>query len=250
MILLTVILIICILIFIVIYIVIKNSKHETFYAHELGINRLDAVIFINLDNRKDRKILIEKELENMGVKKEKIIRFPAIYEKYNGHLGCVKSHIEVLKIIKQSNFKNALILEDDFKFTLPKQEINKKIDHFLEKFINNWDAIHLSHSYWNKQKQIDNHICKINSAMTSSGYIVNNHNNFYDKLLNDFQNSEEKLTENLKKWLEKNPNKKKYEDANALNQHWSKLQKKSQWYIFEPPLGIQRNSYSSIMSPK
>ena len=79
---------------------------------------------------------------------------------------------------------------------------------------------------------------------------VNNHNNFYDKLLNDFQNSEKKLTENLKKWLEKNPNKKKYEDANALNQHWSKLQKKSQWYIFEPPLGKQGNTYSSIMTNK
>jgi len=248
MILLTVVLII--LIILIISIVIKNSKYEKFYTKVSGINKLDAIIYINLDKRKDRRKLIENELKKMDVKKEKIIRFPAIYEKYNGHLGCVKSHIEVLKIIKQSNFKNALILEDDFKFILPKEEINKKIDHFLENFNNKWDAIHLSHSYWNKQKQIDKHICKINSAMTSSGYIVNNHNNFYDKLLNDFQNSEKKLTENLKKWLEKNPNKKKYEDANALNQHWSKLQKKSQWYIFEPPLGKQGNTYSSIMTNK
>lgn len=28
------------------------------------------------------------------------------------------------------------------------------------------------------------------------------------------------------------------------------LQKKSQWYIFEPPLGKQGNTYSSIMTNK
>ena len=47
-----------------------------------------------------------KELDRIG----------AVYEKYNGHLGCVKSHIGVMKIIKNSNFKNALVIEDDFKF--------------------------------------------------------------------------------------------------------------------------------------
>jgi hypothetical protein len=239
-----------VLLTLIVFIVYKQTKCEQFSQPEKGLNRLDAIIYINLDHRKDRKKQIEKELERMGVKKSKIIRFPAVYEKMNGHLGCVKSHIGVMKIIQNSNFNNALILEDDFKFTLSKDETNKKIEHFLDKFGKNWDAIHLSRGHWNKDKDIDEHLCKIKNSTTSSGYIVNNNNNFYENLLNDFKGSEEKLTRNLEKWLIENPGKKKYEDGAALNQHWAGLQSRSKWYMFEPVLGEQAGSPSTIMGNK
>jgi len=222
-------------------------RRESFVTENSGINRLDAVIYINLDHRKDRRREIEAELERMGVDKTKVIRFPAVYEKLNGHLGCVKSHIGVMKIIQNSNFRNALILEDDFAFTLSKDETNTKIDGFLDKFGDDWDAIHLSRSHVNIDRKVTDDISKINTAMTSAGYMVNNNNGFYDKLLADFKDSEHKLTTNLEKWKKTNPGKKKYTDSSALNQHWSRLQKKSKWYIFEPRIGKQSNSGSTIM---
>jgi glycosyl transferase family 25 len=223
-------------------------RRESFTAVEQnGLNRLDAVIYINLDHRKDRRREIEAELERMGVDKTKIIRFPAVYEKLNGHLGCVKSHIGVMKIIQNSNFRNALILEDDFSFTMSKDETNTKIDGFLDKFGNDWDAIHLSRSHVNIDRKVNDDVSKINTAMTASGYMVNNNNGFYDKLLADFKDSEHKLTKNLEKWKKTNPGKKKYTDSSALNQHWFGLQKKSNWYIFEPCIGKQSGSGSTIM---
>jgi len=247
--------ILCSILFILLVVLISdnltniiNVNKENFES-EKGLNRVDAVIYINLDHRKDRKKQIEHELKRMGVKKDKIIRFPAVYEKYNGHLGCVKSHIGVMKIIKNSNFKNALVIEDDFKFVLSKDETNAKIDRFLNKFQNNWDAIHLSRSWWENDKKIDNDVCKIKNAMTSAGYMVNNNKDFYNELLKEFQGSEHDLTVNFSKWKKENPGKKKHEDSAALNQHWAKLQNKSKWYIFEPTLGKQGGSPSSIMGP-
>jgi len=239
---------IIIILFILLIGIAIAMRRESFVAENSGINRLDAVIYINLDHRKDRRSKIEAELERMGVDKTKVIRFPAVYEKLNGHLGCVKSHIGVMKIIQNSNFRNALILEDDFAFTMSKDETNTKIDGFLDEFGDDWDAIHLSKSSANINKKINNDISKINSVVTASGYMVNNNNGFYDKLLADFKNSEHKLTTNLEKWKKTNPGKKKRYDDNALNRHWFGLQQKSKWYIFEPCIGKQSGSPSSIDS--
>ena len=57
------------------------TKQETFQTKPSGLNRLDAIIYINLDHRKDRKKQIEEELKKVGVDKKKIIRFPAVYKK-------------------------------------------------------------------------------------------------------------------------------------------------------------------------
>ena len=223
------------------------TKQETFQTKPSGLNRLDAIIYINLDHRKDRKKQIEEELKKAGVDKKKIIRFPDVYKKLNGHLGCTKSHIGVMKLIKNSNFKTVLILEDDFQFQMSKEEINKKIDNFFDKFQNDWDAIHLSRSFWSKEKKLNDDVCKLKYAMTSAGYMVNNNNDFYDKLLKNLENSEEKLTKNFIEHQKKNPGKKKYTDSAALNQNWGSLQKSCKWYIFDPPLGKQGGSASSIM---
>ena len=222
---------------------------ESFESNaDSGLNRIDAIIYINLDHRKDRKKQITNELKKMGVKPEKIIRFPAVFEKYNGHLGCCKSHIGVLELIKKSNFKNCLILEDDFKFKLSKEETNNKIDTFLNKYGDTFDAIHLSVGHWEKKGPVKDGVCRIDYCTTSSGYLLNNHSNFYDELLNDLKNARNKMTKESAEYQKKNPNKKQTITSNALNQHWFGLQKRANWYAFEPQIGVQEGSTSSIMS--
>jgi GR25 family glycosyltransferase involved in LPS biosynthesis len=58
------------------------------------MNNIDKVFYINLERRKDRYEQINKELEIFPI--EKVERFNAIEE---GKIGCLKSHLEVLKRI-------------------------------------------------------------------------------------------------------------------------------------------------------
>ena len=64
---------------------------------------VDAWIYINLDERNDRKVDIEYQLSLLNIPKEKIHRFSAIKNE-KGYLGCSMSHKKVLELILENNF--------------------------------------------------------------------------------------------------------------------------------------------------
>lgn len=200
---------------------------------------IDAYLYINLRDRKDRKIQIENEFKKSGLEKSKIFRIDAVYDKWNGHIGCVKSHIKALEFAKSKKFKNIIVFEDDFIFTKNKNYINNCINSIDF----DWDVIQLSSSY-KKTRKYNKKFEKAIWIMSSSGYIINN--NFYDKLLKNFKESLEKMEKEMETYDYSNGKKK--ETNNALDQHWGSLQKNSKWYIFEPPVGKQSDSSSSIMN--
>ena len=73
---------------------------------------IDHFVFINLDHRTDRLPIIQDFLKKGNIPPEKVTRFPAI--RYTpGNMGCSKSHIGVMNLIKQKGWKNTLVLEDD-----------------------------------------------------------------------------------------------------------------------------------------
>lgn len=223
--------IIILLCFIILVLWICNVN-ELFNSYN-GINSFDKYFYINLKHRKDRKKQITNELYKMKLPKDKIIRIDAIRNKYNGHIGCCKSHIKTIEKAKEMNLNNAVVLEDDFIFTHSKKEVDKKINHFLRKYPD-YDIIQLSSSTISLNNINDKHIKRVNKASTSSGYIINK--KFYDKLLNNLYESKNNLENEMKKY-------KKYQKVTcskyALDQYWNKLQKKSKWYIFYPYLGKQ-----------
>lgn len=223
-----------------------NKYEEPFTIN--GINSFDKIMYINLSHREDRKKQILNELNKLETEQDKIIRIDAIYNKFNGHIGCAKSHIKAIELAKKMNLKNVVILEDDFILTINKKQFDNKINYFLTHFKDNWDVIQFT-SVWKKLNDIDNidHVKKVSSASTSSGYIIQSH--FYDQLLSTLKESVTKMKEEMKIWKEENKNKKKTNTQYALDQYWSKLQKKSNWYIFYPYLGKQGGTAgkSSIM---
>ena len=81
-------------------------------------NKIDHIFYINLEERVDRKNLIEIELNKFDLKYE---RFPAIKDEM-GIYGCGLSHLSVLKLAKERGYKNVLIFEDDFTFLVSKEE--------------------------------------------------------------------------------------------------------------------------------
>jgi len=233
------------LIILIIYLLNNNNNIERFYNLN-GINSFDFYMYINLEHRTDRKTQLLDELSKVDIPENKITRIDAVHEKYNGHIGCAKSHLKALTLAKDKEYDNVVIFEDDFAFTLDKSIIDEKINNFLKNFGKNWDVIQLSSVYIDL-KNIENisDVKKVNSATTSSAYIIQKH--FYNNLINTLKESVIKMEEEMIEFKDKHGNIKKHETGYALDQYWADLQQKSKWYIFDPYLGKQSGISSSIM---
>ena len=214
------------------------------------MNKIDKVLYINLKHRKDRFKQINNEFTKMDIPNSKIKRIDAVHEKYNGHIGCCKSHIKALNNIIANNYKYTLVFEDDFVFTVTKDVLDKKISTFFKKYGDNWDIIQLASHYNNLNDTNIDYIKKVNRSSTSSAYIINRH--FVEKLLATLKESLYKLNKDMEEFNKRNNNvlKKKYQTRYALDQYWYPLQKKSNWLLFKPYLGKQGGSAnkSSIMN--
>lgn len=239
--------IILFLILLLIILCFKLNKKENYISLN-GINSFDKYFYINLEHRTDRKKQITNELNKMNIPHDKIIRIDAVRNKYNGHIGCCKSHIKTINMAKKMKLNNVVVFEDDFIFTLPKNEVDKKINHFIKKY-SDYDIIQLTTVFKKLDDIDDEHIKKVRSATTSSAYIINS--KFYNRLLDDLNSAKIKMEKEMVEFNKKNNNilKKKKTTNNALDQHWRNLQNNSKWYIFDPYLGKQGGEAkkSSIM---
>ena len=216
------------------------------------MRKIDKILYINLKHRKDRLKQINNEFEKMNFPKDKIKRIDAVNEKYNGHIGCCKSHIKAMKEIIRNKYKYTMVFEDDFVFSVEKDELDKKISKFFSEYKNNWDIIQLASVYTSLDETKVDFIKKVNKASTSSAYIINK--SFAKALLTDLEISLELMEKDMDDFNKKNNNvlKKKHTTNYALDQRWYGLQKKSRWFLFKPYIGKQggKAGNSSIMSNK
>jgi glycosyl transferase family 25 len=184
------------------------------------------IYYINLDRRPDRRAHIEEELARMDLT---ATRFPAI-EYTPGHVGCFKSHLAVLKLAKEHDFENVLILEDDFQFLVTKDEFYAELRAFFESGMP-YDVLMLSYNL-KIGEPCNETVGYVKEAITASGYIV--HRRFYDKLIELYEWSLPYLIGIQKHWLYMN-------DA-----VWIRLQPQSEWFYFMKRIGHQRPSYSDL----
>lgn len=98
---------------------------------------------INLDHRKDRMNKINKLFSNQNL--FKIKRFNAISNS-NGALGCLSSHLEIIK----SNYENqyVIVIEDDIILKESLENLHKIINKLLEN-ISKWEIFNGNPSFWN-----------------------------------------------------------------------------------------------------
>jgi glycosyl transferase family 25 len=187
---------------------------------------IDKIIYINLNKRTDRREKIEKELNDFGLSYE---RFDAIETRGFGILGCGLSHLGVLKLAKERNYENILILEDDFTFLVFKEEFYSKINDFFNLKID-YDVCFLSYNLIRQQTLENNVVNKILDCQSASGYIV--HKNYYDKLIQLYEYAMPLLEETKQHWIYAN------------DQVWKQLQEKDNWYYFITRIGKQVDGYS------
>lgn len=84
---------------------------------------------VNLERRKDRLESIKKEMEYIGWDYE---YFPAV--DTNSHVGCTRSHLEIIKLAKERNYEKVLVVEDDCTFMPYSKSLIQQIENDSENF--------------------------------------------------------------------------------------------------------------------
>jgi glycosyl transferase family 25 len=182
---------------------------------------VDKVIYINLEERVDRKEQIEQELQKY-FSSDKILRFNAIKESHGG-IGCTKSHIAVLEMAIKEKWSNYLVVEDDAIWS----NFNNGYS-LLEKLIKkHYDVITLGTVYAKYTPEF-----KLLSGQTTTAYIVNQ--KYYKTLLQNFKDGLTGflMTGNYPIF--------------SIDQYWKRIQANDTWYCIIPSLMIQRAGYSDI----
>ena len=193
---------------------------------------IDAILYINLSHRNDRKEHILFELEKCSVDSSKIHRIDAVH-RTPGALGCGLSHIKALtEAFSHPEWNTVLILEDDFTFRSD-SEMNNKIKQLCT-----------SHSFFDvgllsynpefvkyKDTSIPS-IKKILYSQTASAYIIRRH--YIPTLLQNMKAA----TYDMERFGKRH--------ENCIDIHWAKLQPSGHWYGIFPAIGHQYDNYSDI----
>lgn len=219
---------------------VVNNSIYTINRYNNPLNHfIDGIIFINLEHRKDRYEHTMKQFHLLNFDINKIFHLKATYIKTNGAKGCSHSHMRAIKLAIQQNWNNVMIMEDDFVFKISPLQFYQHLYDITNKN-NNWDLIM---PYWlinkknNRTTKIDDNCLKITcglGAYTTLCYFVNN--KFFNKLYNNF----------IESYTNQNIDSSKSDNKYAVDRNWFKLQKRNNWFLIDPPVLYQMESYSDV----
>jgi GR25 family glycosyltransferase involved in LPS biosynthesis len=193
-----------------------------------NISDITNIVYINLDERTDRKTHIEEQLNKVGFKNFK--RFKA-FKTTNGAIGCTISHLKCLENAKEKNLSHVLIFEDDTLFLDPphfKQQFNTFLSNHKS-----WDVVLLAGNNMLPYTKIDDTCIKVTYCQTTTAYLVNG--KYFDTLIAN-------ISAGLTKLIRNNTQRGLY----AIDKYWLTLQKKDNWYLIVPVKVIQKEGYSDI----
>ena len=193
-----------------------------------NIADIKNIVYINLDERPDRKLDIEEQLKTVGFKNFK--RFKAI-KTTNGAIGCTMSHLKCLENARNKKLTHLLIFEDDTLFLDPphfKQQFNK----FLLKH-KAWDVVLLAGNNLLPYSKIDETCIKVTHCQTTTAYLVNGL--YFDTLITNIKDGLQMLMQNQSNRF-----------LYAIDKYWLTLQKSDEWYLIVPLKVIQKEGYSDI----
>lgn len=194
--------------------------------------KIDRIFYINLDKHVDRRNEMEQEFEKMDIihhnqqnpdKKLTYERFSAIQHD-SVDIGRGKSHIGVLKIAKERGYSNIIIFEDDFVFTVTKDELHKQLGYLNGVYM---DACILSGGYMGHNvTNMTPNLYRLFNAKTTSGYLINCR---YNEILIDcFQSTLDQLERT------------KYNHIYSIETAWHSLQATDPWYTLKTMIGQKR----------
>jgi hypothetical protein len=198
------------------------------------LNFFDAVLYINLDHREDRKNHLLQELYRLQVDPHKIHRMRAHLDPLNGHRGCALSHKEALDFAILKKFKKVLILEDDCVFSKKTKEVALAIKR-LKNLKENWDAYLLGGDLASCEESAYSGTVRVRKALRAHAYAVQG------KYLPFLRDCFEESYQNLKNCFY-------FFDALelAIDRRWQLLQREDRWYAPQKLVAFQGESFSDI----
>jgi len=186
---------------------------------------VDKVIYINLDERQDRRDIMKAFFEKGQIPEDKIVRFPAIKRRIT-QIGILSSHTAVLQLAKQNGWKNILILEDDLQWLDFQPAYNQLCDLVQQP---KWDVIMLCGWYGTYE------FPRIYSASNAGAYLVNE--SYIDTLL---ANRMTYLNKH-KKMFYLQPSKQIFWAADVS---WNSAMSKDTWFCLYPCICSQVDGHS------
>jgi glycosyl transferase family 25 len=190
------------------------------------MNHIDKVVYINLAKRQDRRTHIESLLSEYGISAD---RFEAI-EHSHGLYGCGLSHLAVLKMAKDYEWKNVLILEDDILINKSPEEFRQDLSRFFEEGPAEFDVCMLDINLQRSEPAEQDWLLRVRYAHCAGAYIVNAH--YYQTLIDLYEWALPLLLQTGMHWVYAN-------DA-----VWGRLQEADRWFTFKSQLCRQMAGYS------
>jgi glycosyl transferase family 25 len=158
---------------------------------ELNIN-VDRFLGIDGNNITDDEF---KEISNRKISEIDSSKLGLIENKYA--LGCLMSHIEIIKEAKSAGYKRILIFEDD---VILSDEFSERISQ-INKL--NWELLYLGASQFNwSGVKVNNGFYKCSNTLGTFAYAINS--NIYDDLLELFETKRKSIDNLLSEYQLKN----------------------------------------------
>ena len=197
------------------------------------MQNIDKVVFINLNRREDRRIHMERILEEYDIA---AIRFEAVEHlptgsastPLHGLYGCGQSHLAVLKMARDNGWQNVLILEDDIQFELSSQDFERQIERLFKEGPE-FDVCMLDINLQRSIPETD-WLLRVHYAHCAGAYIVKQH--YYQKLIDLYECALPLLLTTGAHWIYAN-------DA-----VWGQLQEVDNWITFKRQICRQMSGYS------
>jgi len=189
----------------------------------------EKIYCVNLERRPERWDICKEVFSQYNINVERYeavdgTKHDRVGKMSHGEVGCLLSHLNILKKCKEDNVSNVLILEDDVEF---RPNFDKLFSEYIEE-VPEWDILYLGathalcYPYMNRPPiKVTDHVYKVYNAHATHAYAINS--SCYDLLI-DFVSKME----------------------GPLDVIYTKLQSYLRTYIFRPHLAWQRSDFSDI----
>jgi hypothetical protein len=145
----------------------KMDKNPIPNKHKIvEIESFVEIFYINMIHRVDRKNLILKEFDKIGI--SKFSRFEGIFNPI-GVLGCAYSHKGVLDLFDEYNDKLLMVCEDDISFIGSSDKLKVLIENFIND--DSLDVLCLGFNQFN-QYHYNEYFNLTSDTQTTSCYVV------------------------------------------------------------------------------
>lgn len=192
-------------------------------------NYFEKIFCINLDHRTDRWNSVQEEFKKADIA-GRVERFSAIKEN-DGHLGVIKSNLELIKFAQNNNLNNFLVFEDDLKFV--ENEIQKYLSLAIEQLKDlEWSLFYLGANTHSKLEQISSNLYRAKKCYTVHAMAYNKI--VYNKVVEQYKNITEIRHHN------------DILDVFLSNE----IQANNMCLLIYPLLATQKNDYSDIEKKK